>query len=128
MMSGIRGTNTTPERIVRSFLHRAGLRFRLHVSELPGKPDIVLPRYRAVVEVRGCFWHQHVGCRFAYKPKSRLEFWIPKLRSNVSRDKKQRAALENAGWHLFEIWECSTHSVALTKLVGAIRKRPVPRR
>jgi DNA mismatch endonuclease, patch repair protein len=122
MMSGIRGKNTAPEKVVRSFLHASGLRFRLHATDLPGKPDIVLPRYRCVVEVRGCFWHQHSGCRFAYKPKSRPEFWLPKLRSNVRRDKKQRAALKASGWHLFEVWECSLKPESLEPLVLAIKR------
>lgn len=122
MMAGIRGRDTSPEKIVRSFLHRSGLRFRLHDRLLPGKPDIVLPKYRAVVEVRGCFWHQHPGCRFAYRPKSHLDFWLPKLRSNVARDKKQRAALRRAGWRLFEIWECSTGAASLMKLTREITR------
>ena len=122
MMSGIRGKDTTPERVVRGFLHRAGLRFRLHVAELPGKPDIVLPRYRAIVEVRGCFWHQHSGCKFAYTPKSRPEFWLPKLRGNVERDGKQRIALEAAGWRLFEVWECSLGALDLARLVRKIKR------
>ena len=122
MMSGIRGRDTTPERIVRRFLHAAGLRYRLHVRELPGKPDIVLPRYRSVVEVRGCFWHQHPGCRFAYKPKSRLDFWLPKLRNNVRRDQKQRKALEAAGWRVFDIWECSLSDSNLARLVHKIKR------
>src|ERR1051325_7329302 len=86
MMAGIKGKNTTPERVVRAFLHRAGFRFRIHVSSLPGKPDIVLPKYRSIIEIKGCFWHQHPGCRFAYVPNSRLDFWLPKLRRNVERD------------------------------------------
>jgi DNA mismatch endonuclease, patch repair protein len=120
MMSGIRGKNTTPERVVRSALHHAGLRFRLHVRDLPGKPDIVLPRYRAVIEVRGCFWHQHARCKYAYVPKSRQDFWIPKLRSNVQRDRKQRTALKTAGWRLFEVWECCLTPNDLSRLVRAV--------
>jgi DNA mismatch endonuclease, patch repair protein len=123
MMSGIRGKNTAPEKAVRSALHRAGMRFRLHASELPGKPDIVLPRWKAVVEVRGCFWHQHKGCRFAYIPKSRPEFWLPKLKSNVARDRRQAKELARLGWRLFEVWECSTDSLELERLVRRVRGR-----
>src|SRR5687768_13703745 len=98
MMSGIRGKNTKPELFVRQELHRRGFRFRLHVGSLPGKPDIVLPKYRAVVEVRGCFWHQHSGCRFAYMPKSNRAFWKRKLRSNSERDLVNDRALRSLGW------------------------------
>jgi DNA mismatch endonuclease, patch repair protein len=122
MMSGIRSKNTAPEKLVRSFLHRHGFRFRLHVANLPGRPDIVLRRYRVVVEVRGCFWHQHPGCKYAYRPKSRLDFWLPKLQSNVRRDRSQRAALKRLGWRLFEVWECSTDEQSLQKLLRAISR------
>src|SRR5690349_16298349 len=93
MMSGIRGINTGPERLVRSFLHRAGLRFRLHARNLPGKPDIVLPKHHTVVLVHGCFWHRHRNCRYAYTPKSRLDFWQRKFESNVARDSRNAALL-----------------------------------
>src|SRR4051812_48917573 len=86
MMSGIRGRDTKPELAVRRYLHSRGLRYRLHVSDLPGRPDIVLPARRTVVFVHGCFWHRHEGCRFAYTPKSRQEFWVPKLEGNAARD------------------------------------------
>ena len=78
-MSRIKSKDTIPERIVRSYLHRNGFRFRLHVKELPGKPDIVLPKYKTVIEVRGCFWHRHKGCKYAYMPKTRIEFWQKSL-------------------------------------------------
>lgn len=122
MMSGIRGKDTKPEMIVRRFLHRHGLRYRLHVRELPGRPDIVLPRHRAVIEVRGCFWHQHPGCRFAYRPKSNRKFWSDKLRSNVERDARNDVALRDAGWRVFVTWECEVHDDArLQRLVNQIR-------
>jgi DNA mismatch endonuclease (patch repair protein) len=124
MMSGIRGKDTSPELLVRRFLHDAGFRYRLHVPHLPGKPDIVLPKYRAVVEVRGCFWHQHAGCRYAYVPKSRPEFWLPKLRSNVLRDRRQSATLKQSGWRLFEVWECSLDPLLLKRLVREIKRDP----
>ena len=87
-MSRIRGRDTAPELLVRSALHRAGYRFRLHREDLPGRPDIVLPKYRTVVFVHGCFWHRHKGCRFAYTPKSRVAFWNDKFRRNVERDRR----------------------------------------
>src|SRR5690349_16329595 len=105
-MSRIRGRNTAPERSVRSALHRLGYRFRLHVSELPGCPDIVLPRYRTVVFVHGCFWHRHRGCKYAYTPKSRIKFWLNKLQANVARDVITRRRLTRMGWRVVTVWEC----------------------
>lgn len=109
MMSGIRGVNTRPEMIVRRYLHSRGLRYRLHVKGLPGRPDIVLPKHRVVVEVRGCFWHQHTGCEFAVTPKSNAKFWRDKLASNVGRDVRSARALRAAGWRVYTIWECRAY-------------------
>ncbi|TAJ19843.1 MAG: DNA mismatch endonuclease Vsr [Rugosibacter sp.] len=106
MMSGIRGKNTKPELLVRKYLHAQGLRFRLHVKDLPGKPDIVFAKYRSVVFVHGCFWHHHTGCKYATMPSSRVDFWINKFSGNVARDQYQSAALEGLGWRVFVIWEC----------------------
>ena len=106
MMSGIRGKNTRPEMMVRRALHAAGFRYRLHAKDLPGKPDIVLPKYRAVVFVHGCFWHRHEGCYYATIPKSRQVFWISKLEANRRRDAKTRERLAAAGWRVFVVWEC----------------------
>src|SRR5690348_6796830 len=105
MMAAIRGRNTKPELVVRRFLHRRGLRFRLHSRMLPGRPDIVLPRYKTIVNVNGCFWHRHPGCRYAYTPKSRQEFWTEKFRQNVERDHANYARLRSMGWHVMTIWE-----------------------
>jgi DNA mismatch endonuclease (patch repair protein) len=125
MMSGIRGKNTKPEILVRSFLHRRGLRFRLHSSKLPGRPDLVLPRYRSVVFVHGCFWHQHPGCRFAYMPKSNVERWQKKFSENRARDFEAVRALEAQGWSVFTIWECQVRDdAALEQLVDRIRNSP----
>lgn len=110
-MSRIRSKDTIPEKIVRSLLHRIGVRFRLHRADLPGKPDIVLPRYHLVVLVHGCFWHRHSRCRFAYMPKSRPEFWSGKFASNVRRDRKVRRQLIRAGWNVAVVWECETQDV-----------------
>ena len=106
MMSGIRGKNTAPEMYVRSALHRKGFRFRLHASELPGKPDIVLPRYKAVFLVNGCFWHGH-NCALFRLPKTRPEFWASKLQRNRMNDARAIDNLESIGWRVGVIWECA---------------------
>ncbi|MEP7339685.1 MAG: DNA mismatch endonuclease Vsr [Acidobacteriota bacterium] len=110
VMSRIRSRNTGPERAVRSMLHRMGYRFRLHGTGLPGKPDIVLPRYRTTIFVHGCFWHRHKGCQFCYMPKSRVEFWLAKFESNVQRDRKVKKLLKKLGWHVLTVWECELRS------------------
>lgn len=107
MMSGIRGKNTKPEMIVRRALHKAGYRYRLHVKELPGKPDIVLPKYKTVIFVHGCFWHHH-NCKNFKWPKTREDFWRKKIEGNVERDQKAYAQLEAQGWKVIVIWECET--------------------
>ena len=105
-MAAIRGKNTKPELRVRSLLHSLGYRFRLHRSDLPGKPDIVLPGHRTVIFVHGCFWHCH-RCRFgAVKPATRSEFWAAKRQSNVDRDRRNRTALRAMGWRVLIIWQC----------------------
>ncbi len=107
-MSRIRGAHTKPEIRVRSMLHRMGYRFRLHRKDLPGKPDIVLPKYQTVIFVHGCFWHRHPGCRFAYTPKSRVEFWSKKFARNVERHKEVEAELSEQDWRVVLVWECET--------------------
>lgn len=123
MMSGIRGKNTRPERVVRSFLHRAGLRFRLHAS-LPGKPDLVFPRYKVALFVHGCFWHRHAGCRYTTTPASNSEFWRSKFESNMRRDKQVRKLLEDAGWRVRVIWSCQLTEGQLGKLARDIASAP----
>lgn len=108
LMSRVRGENTTPELTVRKYLHAHGFRYRLHVKELPGKPDIVLSKYRVAIFVHGCFWHRHRGCRYASMPKSNVKFWIGKFELNVARDKRNAAALRKAGWRYLIIWGCET--------------------
>ena len=105
MMSSIRGKNTLPERTVRSMLHKLGFRFRLH-ARLPGRPDIVLPRYKLAIMVHGCFWHRHAHCRFATSPKSNTSFWQAKFADNVRRDASAIADLRKAGWRTLIVWEC----------------------
>lgn len=107
MMSNIRGRDTKPEMRVRRALHRAGFRFRLHVPLMPGRPDIVLPRYRVAIFVHGCFWHRHEGCRFSTTPATRTGFWNDKFASNVERDAKHTASLVASGWRVATIWECA---------------------
>src|SRR5688572_22881236 len=107
MMSGIRGKHTKPETLLRRLLHRQGYRFRLHGRDLPGSPDVVLPKYRAVVFMHGCFWHRHAHCRYAYTPVSNRRFWLPKFESNVSRDARNLAVLHASGWRVAVVWECA---------------------
>jgi DNA mismatch endonuclease (patch repair protein) len=106
-MAGIRGVHTKPELTVRKHLHLTGFRFRLHVSSLPGRPDLVLRKYGAVLFVHGCFWHQHKGCRDATKPSSNAIFWKKKLAQNRRRDARQIRALREDGWRVGVFWECA---------------------
>lgn len=105
-MAAIRGKNTAPELAIRRILHSMGLRFRLHRKDLPGSPDIVLPKHRIVVFVHGCFWHRHEGCKYSTIPKTRQEFWLSKFESNVVRDMRNQAELEQLGWRVLVVWEC----------------------
>lgn len=122
MMAGIKGRDTTPERLVRSFLHKAGLRYRLQVKGLPGRPDIVLPRWGAVVLVHGCFWHRHANCSKAATPAGNSAFWQRKFSDNVARDARNVAALRRLGWRVYVVWECRLSPQALDALVRRIRK------
>jgi DNA mismatch endonuclease (patch repair protein) len=106
VMSRIRGKNTGPELQVRSIVHRLGYRFRLHARDLPGSPDLVLPRLKTVIFVHGCFWHRHRGCRFTTTPKSRRAFWQAKFDANVARDRRVSASLRHLGWSVITVWEC----------------------
>lgn len=107
MMAGIRGKNTWPERNLRSLLFARGLRFRIHVRKLPGCPDLVFPRFKAVVFAHGCFWHRHHGCRYATTPRTNMEFWQSKFRDNIDRDKRHCDALLALGWRVATVWECA---------------------
>jgi len=111
-MAAIRGKDTRAEKLVRSLIHRLGLRFRLHRRDLPGRPDIVLPRHSTVIEVRGCFWHMH-SCRWgSVIPASNSEFWREKREGNVERDKRNLCELKKLGWRVIVIWECEARDVA----------------
>jgi DNA mismatch endonuclease (patch repair protein) len=120
MMSGIRGKNTWPERALRYRLFAEGFRYRLHVRNLPGSPDLVFPKYRAVVFVHGCFWHRHERCRYATIPKANGDFWKQKFQGNVNRDARHAEMLGELGWRVAVVWECALkHSVETTaKTVG----------
>lgn len=123
-MALIRSRNTKPELIIRRALHRAGLRFRLHDKRLPGKPDIVLASRKVVIFVNGCFWHRHksVGCKLARLPKSRLDFWVPKLEGNAARDEKKHAVLRALGWRVMIFWECQLSDLqTIQRFVARVR-------
>jgi DNA mismatch endonuclease (patch repair protein) len=105
-MSRIRGKDTKPEIAVRSMLHRLGYRFRLHRNDLPGRPDIVLPSRKTIILVHGCYWHRHPGCRYAYSPKSRVDFWEKKFSENIARDRRNMDELQSIGWRALVVWEC----------------------
>jgi DNA mismatch endonuclease (patch repair protein) len=109
-MSRIRGKDTGPEKRLRSLLHRAGFRFRLHQQDLAGRPDIVLPRYSTAIFVHGCYWHRHPGCRHATTPSSNRAFWLEKFAGTVTRDKRNREALEATGWAVAIVWECELNA------------------
>ena len=112
VMGRVRSRDTSPEIRVRSIMHHAGYRYRLHVGDMPGKPDIVLPRHHIVAFINGCFWHRHPGCRYASMPKTNLDYWQRKFYGNVARDQKAHSALLQDGWEVLVIWECQTRNRA----------------
>ena len=111
VMSCVTSKDTKPEKIVRSYLHRAGFRFRLHAKGLPGKPDLVLAKHKTVIFVHGCFWHRHPKCKRASTPKARREFWTEKFKKNVRRDKLNYEKLKEQGWHVILIWTCTLEKI-----------------
>ena len=128
-MSHIRSTNTKPEEIVRKYLFSKGFRYRKNDKRYPGKPDIVLPKYRTLIYVNGCFWHQHSGCKYAAIPKSNQDYWLPKLARNAKRDEKVHREAVEAGWNVIVLWECAVkgkNSIqSLDSLEKSILTRPV---
>lgn len=106
IMRRVRGKNTRPEKAVRSLLHRLGFRFRLYRDDLPGKPDIVLPKHKTIIFVHGCFWHRHAGCSRASTPATRQEYWLPKFRRTIERDRNNQEKLRDEGWNVILVWEC----------------------
>lgn len=111
-MAAIKGKDTKPEMIVRKYLFSRGLRFRVQVRKLPGTPDIVLPKYKTVIFVNGCFWHGHNGCKYFRLPKSNVEFWKEKIERNIERDKESMQALFDLGWKVVRVWECELRNKA----------------
>jgi len=124
-MSCIKGKNTKPEMLVRKFLHAQGFRYRLHVNSLPGSPDIVLPKYKTVLFINGCFWHGHKGCRYFVLPKTRTEWWLQKIKDTMRRDKEAEVKLNVLGWQVITIWSCELKSKmileTITKIVEKLR-------
>ena len=106
IMRNVKGSDTLPERKARTALHGAGFRYRLHVSSLPGKPDIVLPKHRTIIFVHGCFWHRHIGCPRTTTPKRNADFWQEKFASNIERDRRKARELKRLGWRVYTLWEC----------------------
>ena len=117
-MSKIKGKNTTPELIVRSWLHCNGYRFRIQKADLPGKPDIVLKKYNLVLFINGCYWHRHPGCKFTTTPSTNLLFWEKKFYENVQRDQKNYDALKALGWNVLVIWECQVKDKTFIELLN----------
>jgi len=132
-MSQIRGKDTKPEMLVRRFLHSKGFRYKLHDKTLPGKPDIVLPKYKTVIFVHGCFWHGHEDCKYFVVPKTRTEWWLEKIRKNRENDSFAMESLRNLGWNVLIVWECDIKTsaiqlTALDKIVSAffpIKRNPL---
>ncbi len=124
-MSQIRGKDTGIEVLVRKYLFSQGFRYRKNVASLPGKPDIVLPKYRTIIFVNGCFWHRHQGCKYCYNPKTRVDFWESKFKKNITNDKEHVEALHNLGWNVITVWECELKKdkvdITLQKLVNELR-------
>ena len=120
MMSGIRGKDTKPELVLRRALHARGFRYRLHAGKLPGRPDLVLPKYRAVIFVHGCFWHRHAGCRYTTTPSTNTAFWERKFRQNVERDREVRKKLKEAGWRVAIVWECGLKGDGVEETVETV--------
>lgn len=120
IMSRIRGKDTGPEMVIRKALFARGFRYRLHVKNLPGKPDIVLPKYNAVIIVDGCFWHGHKNCKFFRMPKSRISFWRKKIEANRVRDVKNRRKLRRLGWNVIQVWECQLSTLKYEKTLQRI--------
>lgn len=115
-MAKIKGKNTYPEMIVRKFLFSKGFRYRIHDSKYPGSPDIILPKYRTVIFVHGCFWHGHKNCRASRLPTTNIEYWQEKFQQNVARDRRKIKLLEKDGWNVIVIWECSIKNIKRRKL------------
>lgn len=121
-MSRIRSRDTKPEIKVRSMLHNAGYRFRVDVKKFPGRPDIVLSKYKTIIFIHGCFWHRHKNCKYAYNPKSRIQFWKNKFESNIRRDKINILLLKKSEWKVFIVWECEIEKKT-KKIIANLKKK-----
>ena len=128
IMSRVRNKDTRPELFVRRLIHKAGFRYRLHVSKLPGRPDLVFPGRKKVVFVHGCFWHSHSGCQNARVPKSRADFWMSKLESNKERDERNMHALMDEGWDVLVIWECELRDPELLNRIKDFLEQGINRK
>ncbi|MFT4154335.1 very short patch repair endonuclease [Parafilimonas sp.] len=122
-MSRIKGKDTKPEMLVRRFLHANGFRYKLHDKTLPGKPDIVLPKYKTVIFVHGCFWHGHEGCKYYVVPKTRTEWWLNKINGNIANDAKATAALKEQGWKIISLWECELKPAFVQKTLELLLQK-----
>ncbi|HRH49857.1 MAG TPA: DNA mismatch endonuclease Vsr [Panacibacter sp.] len=122
-MSQIKGKNTKPEIVVRKFLHAQGFRYKLHDKTLPGKPDLVLPKFKTVIFIHGCFWHGHANCKYYVIPKTRTEWWLNKISYNTANNVKAVKALKKAGWKVITIWECSLKPARVEKTLIALLKK-----
>jgi DNA mismatch endonuclease (patch repair protein) len=121
-MAAIKGKNTRPEMLVRKFLYAHGYRYRLHDKKLPGKPDIVLPKYKTVIFVHGCFWHGHKNCKYFVVPKTRTEWWLNKINGNIANDVKAAKALKKEGWKIINLWECGLKPFKVEKKLFFLKK------
>jgi DNA mismatch endonuclease (patch repair protein) len=122
-MSQIKGKNTKPEMLVRKFLHANGYRYKLHDKSLPGKPDIVLPKYKTVIFIHGCFWHGHKNCKYFVVPKTRTDWWLNKINGNIANDNKASQALKTEGWKIITIWECNLKPAKVEKTLNILLKK-----
>ncbi len=125
-MSQIRAKNTKPEMLVRKFLHKHGFRYKLHDKTLPGKPDLVLPKYKTVIFIHGCFWHGHDKCRYFVVPKTRTEWWLNKINTNKENDAKAIKTLKKEGWKIINVWECDLKAIKLMKTLNGLYKKILP--
>ena len=122
-MQQIKATNTKPEMLVRRFLHAQGFRYKLHDKTLPGKPDVVLPKYKTVIFVHGCFWHGHKACKYYVVPRTRAEWWLKKIKTNKANDAKAIYALKKEGWKVIVIWECRLKRTAIEKTLTSLSEK-----
>jgi DNA mismatch endonuclease (patch repair protein) len=122
-MAAIKGKNTKPELLVRKFLHANGYRYKLHDKSLLGKPDIVLPKYKTVIFVHGCFWHGHKGCKYFVVPKTRTDWWLNKIQGNIANDNKASRALKKEGWKIMTIWECSLKPANVERTLNTLFRK-----